>query len=73
MNHLTELTSQLIAEAVLDEENARYEEYEANTTAELDAYLDKQLALQAELTKMRVETIYVTEDAFDMTEEEFKS
>ena len=38
---------------VAQQAQEQYEEYEANTTAELDAYLDKQLTVQAELTKMR--------------------
>lgn len=38
------------------------EEEEANTTAELDAYLDSQLALQAELTKMTPAEEYELDD-----------
>ena len=70
MNAFTQQLQNIIATQVAEQAQEQYDEYEANTTAELDAYLDKQLALQAELTKMRVDG---TPTDFNMTEEEFKS
>ena len=47
------------------------EEHEANTTAELDAYLDKQLKLQAELTKMTPDSDWIeTAHALALVEHE---
>ena len=69
-NNQRELELLVAEEAAAIRAQHDYDEYEANTTAELDAYLDKQLALQAELTKMRVDG---TPTDFNMTEEEFKS